>query len=136
MSRQYATLCGITQQELEDHFGQVIDELTNQQSLDKSQMLAKIKHWYNGYFFEENAVSVYNPYSLLGLFVDQTFKNYWFAEEIADDPDFPVVSPVGVPASTSGGQKLRALASGPLRPSFLMTLLKSKDYDLKNLTQF
>jgi hypothetical protein len=40
--------------------------------------LAKIKHWYNGYRFEEDAVGVYNPFSLLSLFTTQKFKNYWF----------------------------------------------------------
>ncbi|MCJ8272751.1 MAG: PD-(D/E)XK nuclease domain-containing protein, partial [Psychrosphaera sp.] len=35
-------------------------------------------HWYNGYRFEENDNTVYNPYSLLRLFDDLKFKNYWF----------------------------------------------------------
>ncbi|MCJ8273342.1 MAG: ATP-binding protein, partial [Psychrosphaera sp.] len=63
----------------------------------------KIKHWYNGYCFHHLAIGVYNPFSLLSLFLNQEFLNYWY---------------------TTG------------TPSFLMKLLKSKDYDLKNLTQF
>jgi hypothetical protein len=103
MDRQYATLCGVTQQELESNFTQAIDKLASLESLDRPQILAKIKHWYNGYYFEEDAISVYNPYSLLSLFSKQKFNNYWFATGT---------------------------------PTFLMDLLKNKDYDLKNLSQF
>ena len=39
-----------------------------------------IKRWYNGYRFEENAKTVYNPVSLAQFFQsDGKFKNYWFA---------------------------------------------------------
>ncbi|MCJ8270794.1 MAG: AAA family ATPase, partial [Psychrosphaera sp.] len=78
MERQYATICGITQQELEHHFAKAIDQLNTIEQLEKPDILAKIKHWYNGYRFEEDAPSVYNPYSLLSLFKKQKFNNYWF----------------------------------------------------------
>jgi hypothetical protein len=75
---RYATLCGITQQELDNNFSQPIEALANLKQLDKPQILAKIKHWYNGYQFHHSAVGVYNPFSLLSLFDTQEFKNYWF----------------------------------------------------------
>ena len=78
MNRQYATLCGITQQELEDNLTTEIAELANLDALSQSQMLDKIKHWYNGYHFHHRAASVYNPFSLLSLFLDQEFLNYWY----------------------------------------------------------
>ncbi|MFT4928409.1 MAG: hypothetical protein ACI8WB_004528 [Phenylobacterium sp.] len=79
MDSRYATLCGITQQELEANFNEAIDQLVSRGALDKPQLLAKIKHWYNGYYFEEDAVSVYNPYSLLSLFDQQKFRHFWFS---------------------------------------------------------
>lgn len=78
MIKNYATLCGITQQELEHHFGQAVDELASQMQLTQQQMLDKIKHWYNGYYFHQIGDSVYNPYSLLSLFVHKEFKNFWY----------------------------------------------------------
>jgi ATP-dependent exoDNAse (exonuclease V) beta subunit len=78
MDRRYATLCGITQQELDNHFDAAIDDLSRLEQLDKPQIKTKIKHWYNGYRFVHNAVGVYNPYSLLSLFQRQEFNNYWF----------------------------------------------------------
>ncbi|MCJ8271539.1 MAG: ATP-binding protein, partial [Psychrosphaera sp.] len=78
MDAEYATLCGITQEELESHFGQAVDELAKKEHLDRAQTLAKIKYWYNGYQFEEDAPGVYNPFSLLSLFRTAKFNNYWF----------------------------------------------------------
>ncbi len=78
LDKRYATLCGITQAELETQFDEPITQLALRDEMSKSQMLAKIKHWYNGYYFEENAISVYNPYSLLSLFYKEKFNNYWF----------------------------------------------------------
>ena len=79
MDRTYATLCGVTQQELENSFDTDIDELGSIDKLDRPAILAKIKHWYNGYCFEENSPSVYNPASLLSLFKKKKFDHYWFA---------------------------------------------------------
>lgn len=103
MDYRYATLCGVTQQELESYFDKPIAELVNRQNIHKVELLTKIKNWYNGYYFEENAPSVYNPYSLLSLFSKQKFSNYWFTTAT---------------------------------PTFLLELLKTKQYDLKDLTEF
>ena len=79
MEREYSALCGVTQQELEDNFAHSIDSLAKMEQLDRDALLAKIKHWYNGYQFHHKGISVYNPYSLLSLWRKQEFKNYWFS---------------------------------------------------------
>ena len=79
MDHQYATLCGLTQVELETTFDTAINELAVVQGKERKPLLDMIKHWYNGYCFEENAPGVYNPYSILSLFRSKKFKNYWFA---------------------------------------------------------
>jgi hypothetical protein len=78
MDKRYATLCGVTQQELESNFNEAIDKLAGLEELDRAQMLAKIKQWYNGYCFHHRAQGVYNPYSVLSLFEFEEFNNYWF----------------------------------------------------------
>jgi hypothetical protein len=78
LDKRYATLCGVTQQELESNFDHEIDELAKSEVLDRAAMLAKIKHWYNGYLFHPKAMGVYNPYSVLCLFSKLEFTNYWF----------------------------------------------------------
>lgn len=78
MDKTYGTICGVTQQELEDNFATVIEPLAEIEALSRDDLLAKIKHWYNGYRFHHNVASVYNPHSLLALFRSQEFDNYWF----------------------------------------------------------
>ena len=79
LDRQYATICGVTQHELESNFVEPIKQLTEREQIGKSHVLDKIKLWYNGYRFHQDATGVYNPYSLLSLWQFQEFKNYWFA---------------------------------------------------------
>ncbi|NQZ11878.1 MAG: AAA family ATPase, partial [Algicola sp.] len=76
MQKEYASICGITQQELVAHFDDAIKLLPVEFGED---VLVKIKHWYNGYRFHQDADSVYNPYSLLSLFTFKEFKNFWYA---------------------------------------------------------
>jgi len=42
------------------------------------ETLEELRVWYNGYKFEEDASSVYNPVSLMKCFMNEKFKNYWF----------------------------------------------------------
>lgn len=66
---KYATICGYTQQELEDTFR---DYLTPED-------LPNIKAWYNGYYFLGQE-GVYNPFSILNFFErGKVLANYWFS---------------------------------------------------------
>ena len=76
MDARFATMLGYTQEELEANFGDRLDALAG----DRDELMQEIKRWYNGYRFEENAKTVYNPVSLAQFFQsDGKFKNYWFA---------------------------------------------------------
>ena len=78
MDARYATMFGYTQEELEANFGDKILEIANGQDIDAFK--AKIKEWYNGFRFEENAKTVYNPVSLAKFFESGgKFNNYWFS---------------------------------------------------------
>ncbi len=78
MLQTYATLCGITESELQNGFSAQIEPLAQHLEQSKTQTLADIKRWYNGYYFHHSAPGVYNPYSVLSLFQHQEFNNYWF----------------------------------------------------------
>ena len=77
MDARYATMFGYTQDELDTYFGDRIALLAGQQSIDVYK--AKMKAWYNGFRFEENAKTVYNPVSIAQFFESGgEFNNYWF----------------------------------------------------------
>lgn len=48
-------------------------------ALSRAALLDKMNAWYNGYRFEENAESVYNPGSVNLFFDRKEFQNFWFA---------------------------------------------------------
>ena len=74
---KFGTLLGITQEELERDFAEHIEHLAGEMALTRDELLAKIKHWYNGYTWDGKNF-VYNPFSLLHLFGSGKFSNYWF----------------------------------------------------------
>jgi Holliday junction resolvase-like predicted endonuclease len=73
----YATLCGYTQEELESRFAPHLEELAAAHNCDVPEALAKIRRWYNGFSWDGKNL-VYNPFSTLALFEQQTFTNLWF----------------------------------------------------------
>ena len=78
MDARYATMFGYTQEELEANFADKISAIANGQDIDAFK--SKIKEWYNGFRFEENAKTVYNPVSLAKFFENGgKFNNYWFS---------------------------------------------------------
>ncbi len=79
LEREYAEICGITQEELETHFQPEIKQLAERYKYTEEEVLAELKRRYDGYLFSEEGKHVYNPYSLLNTFFGFQFRNYWFA---------------------------------------------------------
>ncbi len=75
LNKFYSTLTGYTQQELVDYFGEYIEELKAES--DYPDVLEKIRLWYDGYSWNGKHF-VYNPFSILLLFANMGFQNYWF----------------------------------------------------------
>ncbi len=78
LNSKFATIVGITEEELRHAFRDFIPLLCTQYNTSPEIILADIKHWYNGYSWD-GSNRVYNPFSLLKLFSLQSFSNYWFA---------------------------------------------------------
>jgi hypothetical protein len=79
MHPEYAAMLGYTQEELEHNFSEEIEATAAAMNLSRSALLEELKSWYNGYRFEENAESVYNPVSVNNFFSIKKFENFWFA---------------------------------------------------------
>jgi len=79
MHPQYATMMGYTQEELETNFDEEIAVTATHLTLTQAELIDKMRLWYSGYRFEENAETVYNPVSVNMFFDQREFKNFWFA---------------------------------------------------------
>lgn len=78
LTKEYADLCGITEEEIGSYFPEEIEDLAKEQGLSIPDCLAMLKQTYDGYRFHPGGVSVYNPYSIFNAFMDKEFGAYWF----------------------------------------------------------
>ena len=80
LDADYNTLLGYTKTEILSYFEEYIIKTANHNKYSTDQLLEDIKLWYDGYKFtiQENALNVYNPFSVLLLFKKGDFANYWF----------------------------------------------------------
>ncbi len=76
-SKDYATICGITEEELHAVFHTEVERLARENELSTEEAYQRLKEQYDGYHFANKSVGVYNPFSLLRALNDREFKNYW-----------------------------------------------------------
>ncbi len=77
LDMDYAAICGITERELLENFGEGIATLGEVRGLTREEVIAQLKRRYDGYHFAEVSPDIYNPFSLLNTFAKKTFRNYW-----------------------------------------------------------
>ena len=77
MLKEYSDIVGYTQKELEDNFVDWIEKTEKELSLNREELIAKIKEYYDGFSFD-GETRVYNPFSVLNFFADSNFDNYWY----------------------------------------------------------
>ena len=78
LNRDYSSVCGITEEELKSNFQPEIKALSESEQLTYGETLEKLKQTYDGYLFIDGGEHVYNPFSLLNVFSDRMFFDYWF----------------------------------------------------------
>lgn len=78
MDPSFATICGITEAELEKHFSEGISAMAEKFNITSSDILDRLRKKYDGYHFAQGSSGVYNPFSLLSSMKKCSFANYWF----------------------------------------------------------
>jgi hypothetical protein len=77
LQKEYASICGYTQEELENNFSEYIDSAAEYLKMTRKEMLERIRYWYNGYTWD-GKTAIYNPFSTLKFFKEQRYDSYWF----------------------------------------------------------
>ena len=78
LSSRFASICGITEQELHQYFKEDIRLLGESQGMSPEDAARELKQWYDGYHFSDKSEDIYNPFSLLNTFAQRQFGSYWF----------------------------------------------------------
>ena len=77
MNRNFAAICGFTEDDLNKYFGEYKDAACEELGLSRVELDEKIGFWYDGYKFD-GRTHIYNPFSMLNFFAAKEFKNFWF----------------------------------------------------------
>jgi hypothetical protein len=75
---EYASICGITAQELTDNFQQGIHKMAQKWVCTADEVVSKLREQYDGYHFTKAMVDIFNPSSLLNAFYGNELGDYWF----------------------------------------------------------
>ncbi|GAA5819278.1 MAG: AAA family ATPase [Methanobrevibacter sp. CfCl-M3] len=78
LNRDFACICGYTQEDLEYYFKEYIDKLALEYGYSYEECLSEIDFYYDGYSWD-GINKLYNPFSTLKLFRERNFANYWYA---------------------------------------------------------
>ena len=78
LSSRFASICGITEQELHQYFKEDIRLLGESQGMSPEDTAQELKQWYDGYHFSDKSEDIYNPFCLLNTFAQRQFGSYWF----------------------------------------------------------
>lgn len=74
----YSNLLGYTQEEFDHYFPPYIERMAKKKNIAVGYLKDTIRKWYNGYSWDGKRF-VYNPYSILHLFAENSFGNFWFS---------------------------------------------------------
>lgn len=78
LNKDFCTLCGISESELEKYFEPEIENLAKEKEITVPEAKEKLALMYDGYHFSYTGEGVYNPFCLLKCFMERNFGSYWF----------------------------------------------------------
>ncbi|MCL2044880.1 MAG: ATP-binding protein [Oscillospiraceae bacterium] len=79
MVEDYADICGIPTDSLEEHFGEHIEQLKTLDRFKRFESISEeILTWYDGYSWN-GETKLLNPYGLLNFFFAKAFKSFWYS---------------------------------------------------------
>ena len=78
MLPEYASLCGISKEELLTQMSIDIDLLATRLNLTREATIARLIEYYDGYHFTWPSPDIFNPFSLLTAMSNGKIDSYWF----------------------------------------------------------
>ena len=137
MDRTYASVCGITKEELIATFQPELTALAeaNEQALNET--IQMMTNQYDGYHFHPQGAGMFNPFSVLNAFDKLEFGNYWFQTgtptflvKLLQQADYDLRTLIeGVEASAITFSEYRVGTNNPIPFIYQSGYLTIKDFD-------
>ena len=135
----YATLCGITHQELTANLRPELEQLGQMQSLTWEETVEMMVKQYDGYHFHPNREGVFNPFSTLSALDKREFGDYWFQTgtptflvELLKKSEYDLRLLIdGVETQASAFTEYRAERNNPIPLIYQSGYLTIKEYDAR-----
>ena len=75
---QWATICGITEEEIKENFMPELKQMANSNGWTIEETHDRLKNYYDGYHFSKgNMIDIYNPFSLIKALASGMIQNFW-----------------------------------------------------------
>ena len=78
MTPKFATICGITKEEMLAELKDGIKEMAKEEHISEEECMENLRNNYDGYHFSKNSPDIFNPFSLLQALQNQNTDPYWF----------------------------------------------------------
>ncbi|WP_455587246.1 ATP-binding protein [Bacteroides sp.] len=133
----YATVCGITKEELVSTFRPELEVLGKVNGFTYEETVDEMTRLYDGYHFHPAGEGVFNPFSVLNALKAKEFNDYWFQTgtptflvELLKESDYDLRTLIdGVEASSAAFTEYRAEACNPIPLIYQSGYLTIKEYD-------
>ena len=139
MDPRYETLCGISEEEVEQYFSQPLDEFAQEEGLTPEEMRREFKKQYDGYHFGKRLIDVYNPFSVLNALEKKILDDFWFRSgspsylvRLLEHCDENINELAGKYYTTSEFIDYRADIQRPLPMIYQSGYLTVKEYDRRS----
>ena len=134
--RDFAGLCGISEEELYATLSTDIQELAEAVGMSYEDTCRRLKEQYDGYHFAERTSGMYNPFSLLNVLKSKQFRNYWFETgtptylvELLKENHYPLEHLTYEQATADTLTGIDTVDSSPILVLYQSGYLTIKDYD-------
>jgi len=139
MTTDYASLCGITKNEMLQFFTPELHILAEKQDMTFDEAVAKMMQLYDGYHFTPHTVGLINPFSLLSTLFFGEFGSYWFQTgtptylvNLIKDCDFDIrLLSEGIELKPTAFMEYRVDVKNPVPMLFQSGYLTITGYDKK-----
>ncbi len=133
---RFATICGITSEELHHYFKTGIGNLAANLNIPIEKTWEELKRHYDGYHFCAKSPDIYNPFSLVNVFSKGDLGYYWFDNatpsylvKLIEHKDFLFRELAPIPISKRSLESAGLLDKDPIPAFYQSGYLTIKDYD-------